>query len=128
VKDANLPREAVVNEFFRSHLFTDLPAGPGTFALLAPATQTDVPRKPTLAWEDKNGATSWLVEIARDPEFKRPLFTTTVTGAPTVTVDEVLPIGKICFWRVTARNDYGTFVSETRSFKVTDQGRRPTTR
>jgi hypothetical protein len=124
VKDANTPREAVIDEFLKSHLFVDLPGGPAPFALLSPPTQTDVPLKPTLTWEAGAGATSWLVEIARDEGFNHPSFIATVTGTPTVTVDHVLPLGKRCYWRVTARNDYGTLVSETRVFMVTDHGTR----
>jgi hypothetical protein len=126
LKDSTIPREAVLSEFFKSHVFVDLPPGPDSFALLTPGNQTEVPQRPTLTWELKYGTTSWLVEIAGDAEFTKPLYTATVTGAPTVTVGQDLPFGRHCFWRVTARNDYGTVVSSTRSFVVTTSGQPPT--
>ena len=125
IKDNNAPREAVFNEFFKSHLFTNLSPGPDSFALISPVSQTEVPLRPTLIWEAKNGATSWLVEVAKDADFNYPLFTATVTGTPTVAVDHDLPLGRLCYWRVTARNEYGTNVSATSNFKVVESGSKP---
>jgi glucose/arabinose dehydrogenase len=125
IKDNTAPREAVINEFFKSHLFSNLPPGPGSFALLAPVSQTEVPRRPTLTWESNSGAASWLVEVAKDADFNFPLFTATVTGLPTVTVDHDLPLNRLCYWRVTARNEFGFNVSETRNFKVVESGSKP---
>ena len=132
--DPTLPREAVLRDFFLTHVYTGLPGPPAPFALLTPKQRADVTdHHPWLTWSDGRDAKSWLVEVATDASFTNDLFSTTVVptlppGSPsgasapataTVQVTSDLTQG-VYAWRVTARNDYGTTVSDTHGFRVVD--------
>jgi hypothetical protein len=126
VDDTTLPREAVLRDFFLSHVYRDLPGGPTPFELVSPANKAKVAdREPTLVWKAGGRTTSWLVEIATDNAFTKPVFTATVVRDtklqdPTASVKVTPPLrGNTRYrWRVTARNDFGTVVSETRGFRI----------
>jgi glucose/arabinose dehydrogenase len=113
-----LPRRDVLREFLLSHLFTNLPKGAGHFDLLYPPDKwQSVPvLRPVFTWESKKRATSWLFELAHDAEFKQVVEVQTVTQ-PTATVQTTLVPKTVYYWRVTARNDYGTYTAPSRSFR-----------
>ena len=126
VNDATLPREAILRDFFLTHVYAHLPSGPKPFDLVSPAANArHVGATPTLTWSAGQGATSWLVEVAHDSAFRNPVFTTTVprdaklTG-PNASVKVTPPLAghRNYYWRVTARNDFGAVVSEIRAFTV----------
>jgi glucose/arabinose dehydrogenase len=119
VNDPSLPRAEVLSQFFLSHLFRNLQKGPGKFRLVDPPDQTSgLPATGiTFDWKVRSGATSWLFELARDPEFRRPVHVEVVTQ-PTLVVTDVLDQPAQYFWRVTARNDYGFWTTDPFSFSV----------
>src|SRR5262249_17478297 len=132
--DPTLPREAVLRDFFLSHVYSGLPTAPAPFQLLSPKQRADVTdHHPWLTWGDGRDAKSWLVEVATESSFANTVFSTTVVptqppGSPggssapataTVQVTSDLTQG-VYAWRVTARNDYGTTVSDTHGFRVVD--------
>jgi hypothetical protein len=131
VDDATLPREPVLRDFFLSHVYAHLADGPGRFALESPPPKALVSdSEPTLVWSTGAETTSWLVEVATDPTFAAPVFTTTVvrSGPATqrtasVQVTPSLEPATRYFWRVTARNDFGTRTSGVRGFRTKREDR-----
>jgi glucose/arabinose dehydrogenase/PKD repeat protein len=132
--DTSLPREAVLRDFFLSHVYTGLPTAPAPFDLVSPKQRADVyDHHPWLTWGDGRDAASWLVEVATDATFATPVFSATVTPsassgnpagssvppAATVQVSTDLHQG-VWLWRVTASNDYGSTVSGPHGFRVLD--------
>ncbi len=120
ISGSNIPRAPVIRDFLLTHLLANRPPGPGTFNLLAPYQHAEgvPPLQVQFDWKASSGATSWLFELADDLEFIHPVHTQVVTGAPTLILDEVLRPINAYFWRVTARNDYGTAVSPIFGFKT----------
>jgi glucose/arabinose dehydrogenase len=134
VTDPTLPREAVLRDFFLTHVYTGLPTAPAPFQLLTPKQRADVyDHHPWLVWGDGRDAKSWRVEVATDSSFTTILFSATVTptlppGSPaggsvpttaTVQVTSDLTQG-VYLWRVTASNDYGSTLSDAHGFRVLD--------
>ncbi len=114
---SNLKRAEVFTEFFFSTLFEGLPAGPGEFGTLSPADgATDRPLQPNLSWSSSANATSYLVEVARDPDFEAIDWIESPGNVEKVKVDEKLLPSTLYYWRVTARNDYGHLTSNISSF------------
>ncbi len=124
--DPTLPRADVFRDFFLTHLFAGLPAGPGPFTLRSPMDHAvDVPyASTTLTWQPTTGPTSWLLEVAEDPEFTLPVHTSVVTSAK-ATLTRVLRPGQTYYWRVTARNDYGYWTTGPFVFQTLSQAKKP---
>jgi len=117
VFDLGMPRAEVLRDFFLTHLFSDLPSGPGTFKLVQPANHAS--RVPTtnidFKWRSQNGATSWMFEIAHDREFAQTI-RVEVVDQPSYRLTANLREPDVYFWRVTARNDYGWWTSDPFDF------------
>lgn len=123
--DDQAPRAEVLRDFLLTQLFAGLPAGPGAFDLQLPAFgQQDVaPLSVRFDWEEGGIATSWKFELDDEPTFARP-----ITIAET-TVSEFTPTAPLrpktqYWWRVTARNDYGTWVAVPATFTTGTPGRK----
>ncbi len=71
---------------------------------------------PTLAWSAAPGATSYLVEIARNELFT-DLVIAQVTATPGFTPGQALAAGEY-YWRVTARNDCGNATTAYNRFRL----------
>jgi glucose/arabinose dehydrogenase len=128
VDDRSLPRAAVFREFFLSHVFAGLPVGPEAFDLVAPANHAvGVDPRVTLTWNSVANASSYLVELAADDRFERPVFTTVVErpSNPSRTLSAAVDLrsrgADAYWWRVTARNDYGVTPGGTRDFSARDE-------
>jgi len=126
VNDSTLPRRAVLRDFFATHVYSGLPAGPRAATLLSPAPKELVKvLQPTLVWSADSGAKSWLVEVATDATFETPVFVATVlrgggsllSKTASVQVAPALVSGQSYRWRVTARNDFGAVTSAIQGFR-----------
>ena len=113
VNDDRSPRAEVLRDFLLSHLFADRPAGPGDFKLIFPRQdeQGVSPLTVKFQWEDDGSATSWLFELANDPDFANVGERRQITGQPVLDLDRYLRPNRQYFWRVTARNDFGSRLS-----------------
>lgn len=81
---------------------------PGNFALLSPPDgAADVGRSPTLIWDASSQASTYLLEVADDPQFLNLVYTATTTEA-THQVGSMLSGGTTYYWRVRADNGCGT--------------------
>jgi len=122
----NLPRDGVLLDFLLTHLFAGRPAGPNGFDLQHPFFDaTDVkPLQVLFDWEDDGSATSWLFELSLDPAFSNVVETATVTGAARYAMPRPLRQSTPYWWRVTARNDYGSVLSRPSRF-TTGRGMKP---
>ncbi len=84
------------------------PAGPGAFALTAPANSSrGHTGAVTLAWSASQGATSYAVSVARDAGFTQVLASSTLTQTSFALTGSTLDPGTTYFWRVEARNTTG---------------------
>ncbi|MBM4014728.1 MAG: PKD domain-containing protein [Planctomycetes bacterium] len=123
--DDQLPRAEVLRDFLLTQLFAGLPAGPGAFALQLPLHgQQDVsPLSVRFDWGEDGIATSYKFELDDEPTFARP-----ITIAETAT-SSFTPAGPLrpktqYWWRVTARNDYGSWVSSPATFTTSAPGKK----
>ncbi len=125
VNDATLPREAVLKDFLVSHVYAKLPKGPKKFDLVSPAPKEKIADlHPTLVWNTTPDATSWLVEVVDDATPPNPVFTAVVTRGTSgvdrtqsVQVATTLQSGGRYRWRVTSRNNFGSFTAPARNFR-----------
>lgn len=119
VSNANLPKRVdVLFDFLRTQLFVGRPAGPAAFGLLDPAMkeQNVPPLMATFTWGDSAGATSWFFELALDPEFTHPVHVAVLPSAAPYDLPIELRQSQKYWWRVTARNDFGTSGADPRTF------------
>jgi glucose/arabinose dehydrogenase len=125
VDDATLPREAVLKDFLISHVYAKLQKGPKSFDLVSPAAKARISDpQPTLVWNTTPEASSWLIEVVTDSAFGDPVFTATlmrdaslVGKTASIQCTTTLVSGQRYRWRVTARNNYGSFTTPSRAFR-----------
>jgi hypothetical protein len=122
--DDQAPRADVLRDFLLTQLFAGLPAGPGEFDLQLPAFgQQDVsPLSVRFDWEEDGIATSFKFELDDDPAFERPIVIAETTTSD-FNATQLRPKTQY-WWRVTARNDFGTWVSPPSTFTTGAPGRK----
>ncbi len=83
-----------------------------------PDTQPAVSFKPTFAWQALGQASSYLFELAIDPDFMAPV-ESIATAATTLKVTSPLTLGQTYWWRITPINACGAGTpSQAFSFTV----------
>ncbi len=89
---------------------------PSSFNLLYPSNGSSwIWIQPTLDWEDSLNATSYLVEVALDPDFNNIVRSTNVSQS-TWQITPALDYCRTYYWRITAQNECGSISSIVWSF------------
>ncbi|MBN1262142.1 MAG: choice-of-anchor J domain-containing protein [Anaerolineae bacterium] len=82
-------------------------AEPGAVTLTTPADgATDVAFRPALAWDDREDASGYRVQLGQSPHFNAPLLDAS-TGAVAYNLTETLAGGACYWWRVQGDNVCG---------------------
>jgi len=107
---------SLVSKTYPSAVTIQSCAPPSAFNLLSPSNGSSwVWIQPTLDWQDSTAASSYLVEIALDPNFANIVRSQNVTQS-SWQVSPALEYCRTYYWRVTAINECGTVVSSIWNF------------
>lgn len=95
---------------------------PATPQLIYPAHETpDIPLDTVYTWNETEAADSYRIQISASLDFKESAIVMDSSGVTTTSfeLDEPLKEDKFYFWRVTAKNQYGTGLwSNVHAFKT----------
>ena len=83
-------------------------SAPGSFCLKGPDDDVAVEQNPTFTWQKASGATAYDLEIATDKQFENVVHAKQDISGESYTLDTNLTIGERYYWRVTAKNAYGS--------------------